>query len=105
LALQGSGIAEMGGPNSEIELMRLSSAAKRGSSVRKRYIGPRWFCQDGRIPREQLAKFAIDSLRESALQWAISSQSEKEQLLTTKDTKEHQEKNVTADDTDNTDFH
>jgi hypothetical protein len=44
-----------------------------------------------------LTNFAIDSLRESALQWAISSQSEKEGLSTTK--------NLTADDTDNTDLH
>jgi hypothetical protein len=48
--------------------------------------------------------FAIDSLRKSALQWAISSQTGKEQLLT----KGHEgtpRENLTADDTDNADLH
>jgi hypothetical protein len=42
-----------------------------------------------RFPNGGLAKFVIDSLT-SALQRAISAQSEKEGLSTTKDTKEHQ---------------
>jgi hypothetical protein len=61
------------------------------AAVRKRYRGARYFCQDGRIPSGVSAKFAIDSLHKNALQWAISSQSGKEEFLTTKDTEEHQD--------------
>jgi hypothetical protein len=38
------------------------------------------FCQDGRIPSDASAKFAIDSLLRNLLQWAISSQSRKERF-------------------------
>jgi hypothetical protein len=40
-------------------------------------------CQDGRMPILALYYFAIDSDRRNGLQWAISSQTGKEQLLTT----------------------
>jgi len=38
-------------------------------TVRKRYRGGRWFCQDVRIPISALYNFVIDSVSKSALQW------------------------------------
>jgi hypothetical protein len=39
------------------------------ATVRKRYRGVRWFCQDGRIPIITSYYFVIDSVSQSALQW------------------------------------
>jgi hypothetical protein len=42
--------------------------AKRGKNAN---VSGGWFCQDGLIPNRALAKFAIDSLLRSALQWGV----------------------------------
>jgi hypothetical protein len=70
---------------------RSESAIRRNHQQLGQFISGRILT---RRDKSTMNLFAIDSLRKSALQWAISSQTGKEQLLTIKDTKEHQGKTL-----------